>query len=99
MAIDGRTLYFCRATIPNNRGLAVPPHKHLSIYAAKRPGGVSPGFPSGPLEFAERLEQLRLLENGMGIYVEHKASATVRVDTGQDLQAAEWVLRQQLSRS
>ena len=46
MAIDGRTLYFCRATIPNNRGLAVPPHKHLSIYACKaarrRFAGLSP---------------------------------------------------------
>jgi CMP-2-keto-3-deoxyoctulosonic acid synthetase len=60
---------------------------------------VTPGFRQAPLELAKRLEQLRLLENGIGIYVEHTAFATIGVDTEQDLLAAERVLQQQHSRS
>ena len=99
-AHDGRALYFSRATIPYNRGLAMPPRKHLGIYAyrkaaLRRFAGLSPS----PLELAEVLEQLRLLENGISVYVEHTAFATIGVDTEQDLLAAERVLRQQLSGS
>jgi 3-deoxy-manno-octulosonate cytidylyltransferase (CMP-KDO synthetase) len=99
-AKDGRALYFSRATIPYNRGLAMPPRKHLGIYAyrkaaLRRFAGLSPS----PLELAEVLEQLRMLENGIGIYVEHTAFPTIGVDTEQDLLAAERVLQQQLSGS
>ena len=42
----------------------------------------------------ERLEQLRLLENGINVYVEHTTFTTIGVDTEADLLAAEQVLQQ-----
>jgi 3-deoxy-manno-octulosonate cytidylyltransferase (CMP-KDO synthetase) len=92
-AIDGRALYFSRATIPFNRGVAVAPRKHLGIYAYRKAAlRRFAALPPGTLESAERLEQLRLLENGINIYVEHTAFDTIGVDTEQDLLAAERVL-------
>jgi 3-deoxy-manno-octulosonate cytidylyltransferase (CMP-KDO synthetase) len=96
-ANDGRALYFSRATIPYNRGVALAPRKHLGIYAyrkaaLRRFAGLRPS----PLELAERLEQLRLLENGINVYVEHTTVATIGVDTEEDLLAAERVLQNQL---
>ena len=94
-ANDGRALYFSRATIPYIRGTAMAPRKHLGLYAYRK-GALArfAGLPPSPLEAAERLEQLRLLENGIDIYVEHTTFATIGVDTEEDLLAAEQVLRQ-----
>jgi 3-deoxy-manno-octulosonate cytidylyltransferase (CMP-KDO synthetase) len=94
-ASDGRALYFSRATIPYIRGTAMAPRKHLGLYAYRK-GALSrfAGLPPSPLESAERLEQLRLLENGIDIYVEHTTFPTIGVDTEEDLLAAEQVLRQ-----
>ena len=94
-ANDGRALYFSRATIPYIRGTAMAPRKHLGLYAYRK-GALTrfAGLPPSPLESAERLEQLRLLENGIDIYVEHTTFATIGVDTEEDLLAAEQVLRQ-----
>jgi 3-deoxy-manno-octulosonate cytidylyltransferase (CMP-KDO synthetase) len=94
-ANDGRALYFSRATIPYIRGTAMAPRKHLGLYAYRK-GALTrfAGLPPSPLESAERLEQLRLLENGIDIYVEHTTFATIGVDTEEDLVAAEQVLRQ-----
>jgi 3-deoxy-manno-octulosonate cytidylyltransferase (CMP-KDO synthetase) len=94
-AYDGRALYFSRATIPYIRGTAMAPRKHLGLYAYRK-GALTrfAGLPPSPLESAERLEQLRLLENGIDIYVEHTTFATIGVDTEEDLLAAEQVLRQ-----
>jgi 3-deoxy-manno-octulosonate cytidylyltransferase (CMP-KDO synthetase) len=96
-ASDGRALYFSRATIPYNRGLALAPRKHLGIYAYRK--AALRRFASlrpSPLELAERLEQLRLLENGINVYVEHTTVATIGVDTEEDLLAAERLLQNQL---
>ena len=95
-ASDGRALYFSRATIPYNRGIAVAPRKHLGIYAYRKAALQRfAELPPSPLEQAERLEQLRMLENGITVYVEHTHLVTIGVDTEQDLQAAERVLQQQ----
>ncbi len=93
-AADGRALYFSRATIPHNRGIAVAPRKHLGIYAYRKAAlRRFASLPPSPLEMAERLEQLRLLENGMNVYVEHTTLLTIGVDTEEDLQAAERLLQ------
>jgi 3-deoxy-manno-octulosonate cytidylyltransferase (CMP-KDO synthetase) len=92
-AMDGRALYFSRATIPYNRGIPVAPRKHLGIYAYRKAAlRRFAALPPSPLELAERLEQLRLLDNGIGIYVEHTTLDTIGVDTEQDLRAAERIL-------
>lgn len=97
-ASDGRALYFSRASIPYNRGISTPPRKHLGLYAYRKAALARfAGLPPSPLEMTERLEQLRLLENGINIYVEHTTLTTIGVDTEADLLAVEQVL-QQLSR-
>ena len=51
------------------------PRKHLGLYAYRKAAlRRFAGLPPSPLESAERLEQLRLLENGISIYVEHTPS-------------------------
>ena len=100
-AADGRALYFSRATIPYDRDAAGfrGYRKHLGIYAY-RAGALErfAALPPSPLEQIERLEQLRLLENGIGIYVAAAPHDTVGVDTEQDLGRAEAVLSSRLGR-
>lgn len=97
-AADGRALYFSRATIPFDRDSAdkVTYQKHLGVYAYRKSAlDRFPGLPSRNLEAAERLEQLRFLENGIDIYVTSTPFDTIGVDTEEDLRVAEQVLRNQ----
>ncbi len=93
----GRALYFSRAAIPFDRDRTgtVRYRKHLGLYAYRagalaRFAAMSPGT----LESAERLEQLRFLENGIPIHVAESPYETIGVDTAEDLAAAEAYLRQ-----
>ena len=90
---DGRALYFSRATIPCHRDASdpVPQYwKHIGLYAyRKRALNLFPTLPPSGLERAERLEQLRFLENGLAIYVEATEFDTIGVDTEDDLRMAE----------
>jgi 3-deoxy-manno-octulosonate cytidylyltransferase (CMP-KDO synthetase) len=95
-ALDGRAFYFSRATIPFDRDASgfTGYRKHLGIYAYRKAalerfGELDPS----PLESLERLEQLRLLENGIDIYVAAAPRDTIGVDTEEDLVRAEAVLR------
>jgi 3-deoxy-manno-octulosonate cytidylyltransferase (CMP-KDO synthetase) len=93
-ALDGRALYFSRATIPYNRGIALAPRKHLGIYAYRKAAlRRFAELPPSPLESAEQLEQLRLLEEGISIHVVPTPFDTIGVDTEEDLLAAERVLQ------
>jgi 3-deoxy-manno-octulosonate cytidylyltransferase (CMP-KDO synthetase) len=95
-ASDGRALYFSRATIPHHRDGATECQKHLGLYAYRKPALQRfAALPPSPLERAERLEQLRLLENGISVYVEQTAFDTIGVDTEEDRAAVERILRQQ----
>jgi 3-deoxy-manno-octulosonate cytidylyltransferase (CMP-KDO synthetase) len=96
---NGRALYFSRATIPfdrdGNAGGSIPYWKHLGLYAyRKHILDRFPYLPSSQLEAVERLEQLRLLENGIDIHVEPVEHDTIGVDTEADLEAVAAVLRQ-----
>jgi 3-deoxy-manno-octulosonate cytidylyltransferase (CMP-KDO synthetase) len=96
-ANDGRALYFSRATIPYDRdGISPTTWKHLGLYAYRKAALTRfATLPQGLLEQTERLEQLRLLEHGLALYVSETLTDTVGVDTEDDLQRAEQILRQQ----
>jgi 3-deoxy-manno-octulosonate cytidylyltransferase (CMP-KDO synthetase) len=94
-ALDGRALYFSRATIPFDRdGTGFSGYrKHLGIYAYRKAALERfAALPPSPLELVERLEQLRLLENGIALYVAEAPYDTIGVDTEADLLRAEAVL-------
>lgn len=97
--IEGRALYFSRATVPFDRDATgfAGYRKHLGIYAyrkaaLKRFAELKPS----PLERLERLEQLRLLENGIAVFVAEAPGDTIGVDTEEDLKRAEAVLLKRL---
>jgi len=93
--VHGDALYFSRLPIPfdrDERG-GITYWKHIGLYAYRR--AVLEDFhrlPPSPLEQAEQLEQLRLLEAGIPIRVIETREATIGVDTEGDLRAAEAVL-------
>jgi len=89
-ALDGRALYFSRATIPTGPAQIF---KHLGLYAYRK--AALERFASlkpSPLEQSERLEQLRLLENGLSLYVADPPHDTIGVDTEEDLQRVAAIL-------
>jgi 3-deoxy-manno-octulosonate cytidylyltransferase (CMP-KDO synthetase) len=94
-APDGRALYFSRAAIPYHRDAADHFYfKHLGLYAYRRDAlerfaALAPT----PLELTERLEQLRLLENNINLYVTETSLDTIGVDTEEDLTRVEAILR------
>jgi 3-deoxy-manno-octulosonate cytidylyltransferase (CMP-KDO synthetase) len=92
---EGRALYFSRATIPYDRDGAAPQYwKHLGLYAYRKSAlDRFPTLPHRTLEQAERLEQLRFLENGIHIHVEPTPFDTIGVDTEDDLRRVEEMLR------
>jgi 3-deoxy-manno-octulosonate cytidylyltransferase (CMP-KDO synthetase) len=87
-------IYFSRSTIPYQRdktaggqdGHAVH-YKHVGLYVYRRDFLLRyPSLPVGPLEKAERLEQLRALENGHKIRVVETEYESIGVDTPEDLE-------------
>lgn len=86
--LDGRALYFSRATIPFDRDGTSPRYfKHLGFYAYRKPALYRfVALPESSLEKSERLEQLRFLENGISIYVGETPHDSIGVDTEEDLQ-------------
>ena len=99
----GRALYFSRRTIPYLREAAsgsvseqlaaFPFLKHLGIYGYRRETLLRlVKFPVSPLENAEKLEQLRALENGIPIAVVQVNYDSVGVDTPEDVAKVEKLL-------
>jgi len=80
-------IYFSRHAIPYNRGPEpVTRFKHIGLYVYRRDFLLSyPSLPVGPLEHAEKLEQLRALENGFQIRVVETDYESLGVDTPEDL--------------
>ena len=97
-ALDGRALYFSRATIPFDRDRRgdVRYFKHLGFYAYT-PQALQQFclWPESELERTERLEQLRFLDHGVDIYAAETPFDTVGVDTEDDLRRGEQILRSQ----
>lgn len=92
---SGRALYFSRHPIPFDRdsGGEVKRYKHIGIYAYTRAAlTLFHSLPESSLESAEKLEQLRFLQNGVPIYVVETPYDTVGVDTEADLQRVDLLL-------
>jgi 3-deoxy-manno-octulosonate cytidylyltransferase (CMP-KDO synthetase) len=85
--LNNRALYFSRSTIPYDRDRSQPRYfKHLGIYAYRKTALEKfVGLPESSLERAERLEQLRFLENGIPIYAAETPYDSIGVDTEEDL--------------
>lgn len=95
-ALDGRALYFSRATVPADGAATgqVRYFKHLGFYAYRKAAlDAFCNWPESELERNERLEQLRFLDHGAAIYVAETPFDTVGVDTEEDLRRVEAILR------
>jgi 3-deoxy-manno-octulosonate cytidylyltransferase (CMP-KDO synthetase) len=85
---SGQALYFSRSPIPCYRDPEENPvyYKHLGIYAYPNSFlQVFAQLPSGILETAEKLEQLRALESGYPIQIIESAQDSFEVDIPADL--------------
>ena len=90
-AVDGEgfALYFSRATIPCYRSSSREQvyYKHHGIYAYRNDFLQKfAQLPQGVLERAEKLEQLRALENGFRVKTVITAKDSIEVDTPADLE-------------
>ena len=88
--LQGDAIYFSRCPIPFERdgesGESLY-SKHVGLYVYRRDFLVNyPDMPVGPLEKAERLEQLRALENGYRIRVVETEYESLGVDSVEDLE-------------
>ena len=97
-----RARYFSRSVIPFVRGkereqwpALTQYYTHVGMYAYRAQVLAEiTRLPQSPLELAESLEQLRWLENGYTIQAGITTTATIGIDTPEDLQRAEQYLRQ-----
>ncbi|MEB3171863.1 MAG: 3-deoxy-manno-octulosonate cytidylyltransferase [Synechococcaceae cyanobacterium] len=96
VSADGRALYFSRSAIPHVRGVDpqhwpahVPYWGHVGIYGYRADVLARWNeLPHSPLEQIEKLEQLRLLEAGIGIGTFTVAGESLSVDTAEQLEQA-----------
>jgi len=85
----GFALYFSRSPIPHGDTALSVAYKHIGLYGYRRDFlSRFTALPVGPLESAERLEQLRVLENGYRIKVLETDRDTIGIDTPEDLERA-----------
>ena len=86
----GDAIYFSRWAIPymrDGKPGAIVHYKHIGLYVYRREFLLAySGLPVGPLEQAERLEQLRAIENGYRIRVVETEYESLGVDTPEDLE-------------
>ena len=84
-------LYFSRSPIPyrRNANSSLPYFKHIGIYAFRKNALLNfTHWQPSPLEEAEKLEQLRYLENGIKIKMVLTSEAPLSIDTPADLEKA-----------
>ena len=103
---NGHALYFSRASIPHVRDaddLQAPPRdhwQHVGLYVYRKEflleyARMSPT----PLEKLEKLEQLRVLENGYRIAVVETDYRSIGVDRPSDLERVREIMEQGLSKT
>ena len=99
---NGNALYFSRALIPAGKALHYKPdvdyYRHLGIYCFKRDFLLKfATLTETPLQLAEDLEQLKVLEHGYKIKVAIVHSISIGVDTPEDIKKIETILCKQNS--
>lgn len=90
---QGRCLYFSRSPIPFGRDLTPavllersPVYRHIGMYVYRRDFLMQyAALGQTPLEMAEKLEQLRILEHGYTIHAAVTDRVSIAVDTAADL--------------
>jgi 3-deoxy-manno-octulosonate cytidylyltransferase (CMP-KDO synthetase) len=96
LAADGRALYFSRSAIPHVRD-AEPEqwHQHTTYWGHVGIYGYRADvllrwntLPHSPLERTEKLEQLRLIEAGIGVGTFPVEDESLSVDTAEQLEQA-----------
>jgi 3-deoxy-manno-octulosonate cytidylyltransferase (CMP-KDO synthetase) len=97
---DNRAIYFSRNLIPHDRGLENKELLrqeyllHIGIYIFKRNFLLKfPQLKQSSLEQREKLEQLRVLENGYPIHIFQTTHKTLGVDTEEDLEKVRLITR------
>ncbi len=97
---NGFALYFSRAPIPYERMgsddklQAIDYYKHIGIYAYIKDFLFTfKSLPQSRLEKIEKLEQLRVLENGYRIKVVETRFDTIGIDTPEDLERAVEIIK------
>jgi len=87
--LTGRAIYFSRSVIPYDRdaagvGTNTPYYRHIGIYAYKKDFLMAlTQLDQTPLEKTEKLEQLRVLEQGYSIRVGQVTHVSDGIDTPQ----------------
>lgn len=95
----GDAIYFSRCPIPYVREGRSRHYKHIGLYVYRRDFLLEySSLPVGPLEQAERLEQLRALENGFRIGVVETEYDSLGVDTPEDLERVAALFEPSLSK-
>jgi 3-deoxy-manno-octulosonate cytidylyltransferase (CMP-KDO synthetase) len=97
---NGFALYFSRSPVPYERMGSddklqiIDYYKHIGIYAyAKDFLFTFKSLPQSRLERTEKLEQLRVLENGYRIKVVETKFDTIGIDTPEDLEKAVEIIK------
>jgi 3-deoxy-manno-octulosonate cytidylyltransferase (CMP-KDO synthetase) len=96
VSADGRALYFSRSALPHVRGVDpdawhahAPFWGHVGLYGYRADVLARwSALPPSPLEHIEKLEQLRLLEAGIGIGTFAVSGDFLSVDTASQLEQA-----------
>lgn len=89
--LSGDAMYFSREAIPYNMARAGGLHhfRHIGVYAYRREALLRfTSYPVSPLEFIEKIEALRMLENGMRIRMVICDYVGIGIDTEEDLEKA-----------
>lgn len=91
--LAGDALYFSRSPLPFVRTPPAVLFAHVGVYAYRKPFlERMASLPTTPLERAEGLEQLRVLEHGLKLRVVETTYRSVGVDTPEDLARVEAAL-------
>jgi 3-deoxy-manno-octulosonate cytidylyltransferase (CMP-KDO synthetase) len=104
LGANGNCLYFSRSPIPFGRDLQNDEwlkhhtfYKHFGVYAFRRDLLLRfPTMAPTPLERAEKLEQLRILEHGFAIKAAVTTHDSIPVDTAEDLERVRMMYAKQV---